>query len=107
MSALEKPSTNSLSQRRSHMVDDNENKGYEVGYKKPPKQHQFRKGQSGNPRGFRPKEKKNIHQALMDELMTKITVTEGGKVHKITKMDALFKSALAKAIKTGDFKYVK
>ena len=29
---------------------------YEVGYKKPPKKHQFRKGKSGNPNG-RPKKK--------------------------------------------------
>ena len=30
---------------------------YEVGYGKPPKEHRFKKGQSGNPRG-RPKDAK-------------------------------------------------
>lgn len=89
------------------MPNDDGKKEYEVGYKKPPKQHRFKKGQSGNPRGFKPKATKNIHQALMDEMMTKVTVNEGGKIYKITKMEALFKSAVAKAIKTGDFKYVK
>jgi hypothetical protein len=34
------------------MIDD-----YEVGYRKPPKKHRFRKGQSGNPKG-RPKKQK-------------------------------------------------
>jgi hypothetical protein len=34
------------------------NRGYEIGYRKPPKATQFRKGRSGNPRG-RPKRSKS------------------------------------------------
>jgi len=36
------------------ITDNRENTGSEVGYKKPPKEHQFKPGQSGNP-GGRPK----------------------------------------------------
>lgn len=32
--------------------------GYEVGYKKPPIKHQFQPGQSGNPKGAKPKQKR-------------------------------------------------
>ena len=44
---------------------------YDVGYKKPPKNTQFKPGQSGNPKG-RPKKPTNIHEALIDNLGKKI-----------------------------------
>jgi hypothetical protein len=39
------------------------NRPYDIGYGKPPKQHQFKKGQSGNPRG-RKKQDKTIRSIL-------------------------------------------
>lgn len=38
-------------------VPDGDEPVYEVGYKRPPKDHQFRKGKSGNPKGDRKAQK--------------------------------------------------
>ncbi len=48
---------------------------YEVGYSKPPPQHQFKKGKSGNPRG-RPKGAKNTLPALHEERLKTIILQE-------------------------------
>jgi hypothetical protein len=74
--------------------------GYEVGRGRPPKEHQWKKGQSGNPRG-RPR-KKLDQNAVFEQIMNeRIMIREGGKARKITKGEALVRSQLAKAIK-GD-----
>lgn len=71
-----------------------------VGYGRPPRQSQFRPGQSGNPRG-RPKGVKNLSTDVSEELAERILVSEGGKPSKVTKQRALLKTLLAKALK-GD-----
>ena len=75
-------------------------KEYEVGFKKPPKQTQFKPGQSGNPAG-RPKGTKNFKTDLEEELQTKIVIREGGKTLQVSKQRALLMSLIANAIK-GD-----
>lgn len=40
---------------------------YDVGYRKPPKEHQFKKGQSGNKAG-RPKRSRNVSTVLAEQL---------------------------------------
>jgi Family of unknown function (DUF5681) len=49
-----------------------------VGYRRPPRNRQFKPGQSGNPTG-RPKGAKNFATALAEELDAPITATENGK----------------------------
>src|SRR5580658_3055917 len=60
---------------------------YEVGYGRPPKASQFRKGQSGNPRG-RPKNAKSFKTFLTTALREKVTVSENGDNRRSSKREA-------------------
>lgn len=75
-------------------------KEFDVGYRKPPKDTQFRKGQSGNPNG-RPKGTKNLKTDLIEELGEIILIREGGKPIRISKQRAIIKSLVSRAVK-GD-----
>ena len=59
---------------------------YEVGRGKPPVHTRFKKGQSGNPRGPRPK---NLPALLVDALNEKVVVTIDGERREITKREAV------------------
>jgi hypothetical protein len=73
---------------------------YKVGYGKPPRSGQFKKGVSGNLRG-RPKGRLNLATDLATELNQKITVREDGRSCSISKQRALIKALVAKALQ-GD-----
>jgi hypothetical protein len=59
-----------------------------VGYRKPPAQHRFQPGQSGNLRG-RPKGAKNESTVLREILARKIEVRSDGRMRKITILEAI------------------
>ncbi len=74
---------------------------YEVGYRKPPRHTQFKKGQSGNKTG-RPKGKiklADLDAALDEALSALIPVNENGKVRKISKLRALLTQTVNKGLK--------
>lgn len=73
---------------------------YEIGYGRPPKAHQFKPGQSGNPKG-RPKGRRNRLTELAELFDTKIEATRDGQRVKISPLSALFQVLLKKAL-SGD-----
>jgi uncharacterized protein DUF5681 len=60
---------------------------YAVGYGKPPRHTQFKRGVSGNPRG-RPKGRLNLATVLQTELKRTITVREGSRNRRVSKGEA-------------------
>jgi Family of unknown function (DUF5681) len=68
-----------------------------VGYKRPPKNHQFRPGQSGNPNG-RPKGLRDFKTDVREELGETITFREGRGDVVISKQRALIKRLVTSAI---------
>ncbi|MDU8946604.1 DUF5681 domain-containing protein [Ovoidimarina sediminis] len=76
------------------MSDDDQNDG--GGYGKPPKEYQFKPGQSGNPNG-RPKGSKNTHHILSKILGEKIPMTDAGKKIVVTKFEAAVRVLVNKA----------
>ena len=76
-----------------------------AGYKHPPVKNQYRKGQSGNPRGRR-KGQRNLAPVLAEVLSQTVTVRQEGKAQRMSKGEALIKILLAMAQK-GDGRAIK
>jgi len=72
----------------------------EVGYGKPPKAHQFKPGQSGNPKG-RPKGPGNLYKKIAKHASKKMTVFENGVEKKMAKLDVVISAMYNKAA-SGD-----
>ena len=71
---------------------------YDVGYCKPPKATQFRKGQSGNPRGRR-KPPKTPRDVLKQALNQKMSVRQDGVVTRMSVLELIINSLTRLAIK--------
>jgi hypothetical protein len=72
----------------------------EVGYGKPPTRSQFKKGQSGNPKG-RPKGSRNIGTVLEKTLRESVVINENGQRRTISKLEAAVKQ-LVNGAASGD-----
>ena len=76
-----------------------------VGYGRPPKHSQFKKGKSGNPAG-RPKGSRNMSTMLHAAMSERVTITENGVKRSITKLEVAFKQLVNKAA-AGDHNAMK
>lgn len=76
---------------------------YEVGYRKPPKKHQFKKGEVNNPRGRGAKrplaDDESLIAAILAEMEQSIDITEGSRSKRVRKTQVLAKSLMNKAMK--------
>lgn len=66
------------------MMSDDEEPKYEIGYKKPPAEHRFKKGESGNPAGRPRKAKTKFGGHPMDSWYQKAWLDEASKVVTVT-----------------------
>ena len=77
---------------------------YQVGYGKPPKDTQFEKGKSGNPKG-RPKGTPDLKTIVRKLLSSQVTITESGKKKKVSTLAATLMRLNEKALK-GDMRAI-
>lgn len=85
-------------------MTDHQDREDPVGYGKPPKSGQFKKGQTGNPKG-RPKGSLDLNTYVQQMLSAQVTVTEGGKRKRVNSLQATLMRLAEKSLK-GDMRAI-
>lgn len=76
-------------------------KDYEVGYGKPPHSSQFKKGQSGNPKG-RPKDSATFVSTLKRALNKVVKVRINGQIQDTTTLEAIVQQIVNEAMRGNE-----
>lgn len=97
-----KRSDSNANKRRIKMADDIFE---EIGYGRPPKKYQFKKGQSGNP-GGRPKGTKSAGDAVIENMNKRVPARINGRPITTNVQDAVIKAQIKKALE-GDTRAAK
>jgi hypothetical protein len=84
------------------MSNDEESRPPKTGYRKPPAEHRFRAGRSGNPKG-RPKGSKNFKTDVSEILGTPVVIDQGGRRLRVSTQKATLMRLRDKALH-GDSK---
>jgi hypothetical protein len=71
---------------------------YKVGYGRPPRAHQFKPGQSGNPKG-RPRGAKGEDTIFREVISRKVPMSVDGKTRKVSAVEAVWTRVMADALK--------
>ena len=87
------------------MSDQKSTRDYEVGFGKPPKAYQFKRGQSGNPKG-RPKKAKSGQTDVAGILGEPLTVTTGGATQRMSPFEIGVRQLVKRAHNKHDLKAI-
>jgi hypothetical protein len=72
---------------------------YEVGYRKPPKQHCFKPGVSGNPKGRQNSKRIDDIRDLTDKILEEsVQIRDGNRVKKVSSLEAALRSYRREAL---------
>jgi len=74
---------------------------YPVGYGKPPLASRFKRGTSGNAKG-RPKGSKNLKTLIRDAMTASISIQEGAKTKRVSRIEGVVLRQLQKALMGSD-----
>jgi uncharacterized protein DUF5681 len=84
---------------------DHKQKDYSIGYKRPPMQSQFKKGQSGNPGGRR-KKSGPVHVDLERILNETFQVSVAGRLQAMSAKEVEIRQILKRALEKKDFRAI-
>lgn len=74
---------------------------YSVGYGRPPLESRYKAGSSGNARG-RPKGSKNLKTLVKEAMTASISIQEGEKTRKVSRLEGVLLRQLQKALTGSD-----
>jgi len=81
------------------LTEDEDDRNYTVGFRKPPKEHRFQKGTSGNPAGRKKKEKPNYSRAARAAFNELTEVMIAGKRCRMSRKEVIVEQRIARALK--------